>query len=73
VVPASDDRFEEEIMPAIPFAIDHWAVSGYYTLTPEEQAALQAAVERLGDRPEQAWTADGVIPLASPQGSARRS
>ena len=54
-------------MPSVPFAIHHGAFSGYMTLTPEERAAIQAAIDPLVDRPEQEWTAHGAIRLGSPK------
>ena len=54
-------------MTSVPFAIHHRAFSGYTTLTPEERAAIQAAIDPLVDRPEEEWTAHGAIRLGSPQ------
>ena len=54
-------------MTSVPFAINHRASSGYTTLTPEERAAIQAAIDPLVDRPEEEWTAHGAIRLGSPE------
>jgi hypothetical protein len=54
-------------MAPIRFPINHRAFMGYTTLTPEEQAAVQAAIEPLIDRPEAEWPAHGAIRLEYPE------
>jgi hypothetical protein len=54
-------------MAPVRFPINHRAFMGYTTLTPEEQAAVQAAFEPLIDVPEQEWTAHGAIRLDYPE------
>jgi hypothetical protein len=54
-------------MTTLPFAIHHRVFSSYTMLTPEERAAIQAAINPLVDRPEQEWTAHGAIRLDSPE------
>jgi hypothetical protein len=61
------DRPEELVMAPVRFPINHRAFMGYTTLTPEEQAAVQAAIEPLIARPEQEWTAHGAIRLEYPE------
>jgi hypothetical protein len=52
-------------MTSTSFPINHRAFMGYTTLTPEERAAIQAAIDPLVDRPEAEWTAHGAIRLKS--------
>ncbi|HZW34207.1 MAG TPA: hypothetical protein VFF52_26025 [Isosphaeraceae bacterium] len=54
-------------MAPVRFPINHRAFMGYTTLTPEEQAAVQGAIEPLIDRPEQEWPAHGAIRLEYPE------
>jgi hypothetical protein len=54
-------------MTSVPFAIHHGAFMAYTTLTPEERAAIQAAIDPLVGHPEEEWTARGAIRLESPE------
>ncbi len=54
-------------MTSVPFSIHHGAFSGHTTLTPEERAAIQVAIDPLVGHPEEEWTAHGAIRLESPE------